>query len=307
MLCYEKLVKRPLLFHRMTGLTTEEFDALFDKFQSSWRMFVAKQFLSKERRRAYGGGRHTRLLSLEDKLLFILVYARHYPIMVVQGLFFDFEDSRACAWVHRLLPQLDQAMGFAHLRPRRGNGRSLEEILKECPELREFGFGLDGTERPTHRPKDKVKQKEEYSGKKKRHTKKNILLISLFNCLVLFLGKTQGGSVHDKTCTDEDNLRCNDPTIQVCTDLGLLGLKIGNATIVMPKKKPRGKELTDSDKEQNRAISSIRVRSEHANAGIKRNRSVADVCRNRKQDFSDLLMSVACGLHNLRVVHRQGF
>jgi len=39
---------------------------------------------------------------------------------------------------------------------------------------------------------------------------------------------------------------------------------------------------------------------EHALAGVKRSRTVKDVLRNTKENFSDLVMVVACGLHNLR-------
>lgn len=76
---------------------------------------------------------------------------------------------------------------------------------------------------------------------------------------------------------------------------------------ISPKKNTKFHKLSDSDKEQNRAISSIRVSVEHAIAGVKINRSVQDVYRNMADGMDDLLMSVACGLHNLRVVHRQGF
>ena len=44
---------------------------------------------------------------------------------------------------------------------------------------------------------------------------------------------------------------------------------------------------------------------EHALAGVKRSRSVKDVLRNTKEDFSDLAMAAACGLHNLRVQCRK--
>jgi hypothetical protein len=44
---------------------------------------------------------------------------------------------------------------------------------------------------------------------------------------------------------------------------------------------------------------------EHAISGIKRSRSVKDVLRNTKGGFSDLVMVIACGLHNLRVDHRK--
>jgi len=43
------------------------------------------------------------------------------------------------------------------------------------------------------------------------------------------------------------------------------------------------------------------VRVEQALAGVKRSRTVQDELRNTKASFSDLVMAVACGLHNLRV------
>jgi len=307
MFTFDKLSKRPRLFQRMTGLTLEEFICLLDKFRSSWQIFVQDEFLSKERIRVFGGGRHSRLLSLEDKLLFILIYTRIYPLMIVQGVFFGFEDSRACEWTKRLLPVLDRACGFSHVRPRRENGRSIEEILKEFPELKEFGITLDGVERAKRRPKNPEKLKSEYSGKKKRHTKKNVIVASPKNRFVLFLSHTRDGTTHDKRLIAEENLKCNDPTISACTDSGFQGLKIGNMKAVTPKKNTKFHKLSDSDKEQNKAISSVRVVAEHTIAGVKINRSVQDVYRNMTEGMDDLLMSVACGLHNLRVVHRQGF
>jgi hypothetical protein len=44
---------------------------------------------------------------------------------------------------------------------------------------------------------------------------------------------------------------------------------------------------------------------EHALAGVKRSRIVKDVLRNTKAEWSDLVMVVACGLHNLRVRYRK--
>jgi hypothetical protein len=49
----------------------------------------------------------------------------------------------------------------------------------------------------------------------------------------------------------------------------------------------------------------IRVRVEHALAGVKRCRIVKDVLRNTAEDVSDSVMEAACGLHNLRVEKRQ--
>jgi hypothetical protein len=49
----------------------------------------------------------------------------------------------------------------------------------------------------------------------------------------------------------------------------------------------------------------VRVKVEHALAGVKRSRIVKDVFRNTKDDCSDLVMVVACGLHNFRVRNRK--
>src|SRR5947199_8367497 len=71
------------------------------------------------------------------------------------------------------------------------------------------------------------------------------------------------------------------------------------------KKKPRGGELTAAEKRINRKLGRIRVRVEHALAGVKRCRIVKDVLLNAAEDVSDSDMEVACGLHNLRFETRQ--
>ena len=73
-----------------------------------------------------------------------------------------------------------------------------------------------------------------------------------------------------------------------------------------PKKKPRGRELTVEEKEQNSLISSMRIVVEHVICGVKRCRIVKDVFRNTRDKFADLVMEIACGLHNLRTSYRTG-
>ena len=52
-------------------------------------------------------------------------------------------------------------------------------------------------------------------------------------------------------------------------------------------------------------MASVRVKVEHALAGVKRCRIVKDVFRNTKDGDSDAAMEAACGLHNLRVRSRK--
>ena len=55
---------------------------------------------------------------------------------------------------------------------------------------------LDGTERPIQRPKNNKNQKKAYSGKKKRHTRKNIYLVNKEK-KILYLSPTKAGKIHD--------------------------------------------------------------------------------------------------------------
>lgn len=87
-------------------------------------------------------------------------------------------------------------------------------------------------------------------------------------------------------------------------DKAYVGLEIKDVNIIIPKKKPPKKELSEEDKEHNRLISSVRIVVEHVISGIKRCRIVKDVYRNTKLHFDDVVMALSCGLHNFRSHHR---
>ena len=307
MINYFVLSKKPKHFKRMTGITPEEFAVVLDKFRSAWDEYQREERAKRDDwQRKAGGGNTPRLKTLEDKLLFILVYVRMYPLWFLQGMLFGISESNSCIWGHRLLPILDKALGYAHVKPKRTRGRGLDELIREFPELKELGFLGDGVERPKRRPKDKGKQKSTYSGKKKRHTKKNLVITRPDTNEILYLGETQDGKMHDKTMIDQEELaihHCRDP-VPLGVDLGFLGLKVPGAKIIIPTKKPKGAELSSVQRSQNKSFSSIRIRVEHAIGGVKRNHSVSDIYRNIKDETDDLFMSVACGLHNLRVANR---
>src|SRR5205807_3141066 len=66
---------------------------------------------------------------------------------------------------------------------------------------------IDGTERRRQRPKNAEKQARHYSGKKKTHTDKNVVLTSAADEQVLFLSGTYPGATNDKRIADEAHLR----------------------------------------------------------------------------------------------------
>jgi hypothetical protein len=86
--------------------------------------------------------------------------------------------------------------------------------------------------------------------------------------------------------------------------MGFQGFILNGITIVQPKKTPPGAELTPPEKATNRAISSIRIRIEHAIGGVKRDRMVKDNIRLLKDGIRDTIMETCCGLHNFRLQYR---
>ena len=59
--------------------------------------------------------------------------------------------------------------------------------------------------------------------------------------------------------------------------------------------------MSVAEKWLNSLISGVRVVVEHVIAGVKRCRIVRDVLRLTQEGMSDMVMELACGLHNLRV------
>ena len=140
-------------------------------------------------------------------------------------------------------------------------------------------FIHDGVERPIRRPSDKVDRELYYSGKKKRHTLKNVLIIDEFGS-IHFLSDTYEGRVHDKCIADEAGYTLPNASM-LYQDAGFQGFNLPGVQMMQPKKKPRNGTLTPQEKEENRRISSVRVRIEHVIGDIKRYRIIHDIIRFR--------------------------
>jgi DDE superfamily endonuclease len=117
------------------------------------------------------------------------------------------------------------------------------------------------------------------------------------------LSATYEGKANDKSLADLEGYRLP-PGSYLYQDMGFQGFVLAGVTIVQPKKKPRGGELTPPEKATNRRISSIRIRIEHAIGGVKRYRIVKDKIRLLKDRIRDTVMETCCGLHNFRLQSR---
>jgi hypothetical protein len=252
MLSYHRLKHNPRVLRALTSLDPEEFDTLLLAFQQAWDAHVSEHYRQKEsRKRRYGGGRKPRLVTIEDKLLFILLYFKVYPLQEVIAQLFGMSQGRANEWIHTLSPLLERALGEAHCLPER-DPQHLKQVLALCASV---NFVIDGTERPVQRPTAPIEQKDQYSGKK-RHTVKNTLIADVEECLVRYLSETYPGRIHDKRIGDLEEPGFP-PDINLFQDTGFQGYHPPGVTIYQPKKKPKGGELTAAEKAENTLISSI--------------------------------------------------
>jgi hypothetical protein len=159
-----------------------------------------------------------------------------------------------------------------------------------------------GTARPIQRPKDPEEQQEYDRGKKKCHTRKNLLLINE-TCHVCFLSDTWEGKTSDTSIAELAGYTLP-PGSCLDQDQGFQGFVLPGITIVQPKKTPPGGELTPPEKATNRRISCSRIRIEHASGGVKRDRIVKDNIRLLKDGIRDSIMETCGGLHNFRLQYR---
>src|SRR5947209_4656789 len=92
----------------LTGLTLPEFRHLLSAFARSYGRFAfGDQTVAGQPRRNFpGSGRKAALSSPEQKLLFILVYLKTYPLQTLMGELFGLRQPAVNKWIHRLLPIL---------------------------------------------------------------------------------------------------------------------------------------------------------------------------------------------------------
>jgi hypothetical protein len=96
---------RPSEVLDLTSLTVDEFQRLVLPFEAAFQAHMARWRLDGRPRtaRQYTTYQNCPLPTPEDRLLFILVYLKTYPLQVVQGRLFGMGQSKAHQWIHVLL------------------------------------------------------------------------------------------------------------------------------------------------------------------------------------------------------------
>lgn len=294
------LLKHPELFQYVIGIKFNQFNELLPKFSLSLRKAENTKAHSKKRLREAGGGRKATLKTDFDKLFFVLFYYKTYPTFRFAQIVYGLDKRNIQLWVRFLAPVLFSALGYELSLKTRKKISKWDIWLEEYPELSEFI--VDCTERAVQRPCDNQTQQKYYSGKKKHHTVKNQILVSPRTRRILTVSNTAEGTIHDKKLLENDPLLLHLPENSVgLGDLGYMGTDDLNPRlkIILPQKKPPGKDLTDSQKANNKAISSIRVRVEHQFSYLKHFNILSGRFRGRlTQQNLDLPIKTLAAIYN---------
>lgn len=141
-----------------------------------------------------------------------------------------------------------------------------------------------------------------YSGKKKRHTVKNISIVDENGCTI-YLSPTLSGSVHDKRVADLEGISWLEGDATVLADLGFQGLNFVNEKISLrlPIKKKPNKDLSEKEKIENKKLASQRVSVEHSFSRTKQFRICSQVSRLQDILIRDAVMWLATSLNNFKL------
>lgn len=287
---YKTALNNPKNFKAITSLSIEEFQMLIPKFEEIVDDYFAKKtFSGKPRTRKYVPKKTNILPSIEDKLFFILIFMKNNILQELHAAHFDMTQDMCNKWIHILMP-LCLKLLEEHIPTTKIEDVDFKETV-----------AMDVTERGVQR--DIYEQEVYFSGKKKRHTIKNLAIVSLFG-IILFVSPTFEGTKHDKKIADMYKL----PTkVPILVDLGFYGMQKDYLNMIMPHKKPIKAELTPEQIKENQKIASKRIVVEHVFGSVKINRIVKDVCRLTKAGCRDLVFFIACGLHNYKLKLKNNF
>lgn len=162
---YDDVNDDPISLRAWTGMDRVEIEQILPTFELAWEEHRRTHHRPPtERKRALGAGRKSQLATPIDKLFFILVYFKTYPLQEVMATLFGMSQSQVNEWIHRLTAVLQATLGADLHLPAR-DAATLESVLAECAA---YTFAIDGTERPIQRSSDDMIQRQQYSGKKKR-------------------------------------------------------------------------------------------------------------------------------------------
>ena len=302
MLSYDRLSKKPLLFKSFTGLTEQEFDEIYNEITKRYKKHEIKRLSKRiDRQRYIGAGRPFKI-DLENRFLMILVYYRLYITYTLAGFLFDLDQSNICRDIQKIEGLIRSCIPIPQkIYNITKRLKTPEEVEKYFPGFLAF---TDCTEQQIPRPVDKQRKKIFYSGKKKKHTVKNQIMVNNRGYIIHKIGYKKGRR------HDYDVYKKNHPVIpkQVVNLVDLWYLDVETdfpeQLSALPYKKRYQEDISQEEKEYNKIHSKKRIVIEHTICRLKKYRIMRDVFRNKLRKYNKA-SDIVAGLINYRIMNQQ--
>lgn len=263
-------------FKRRYGVSRDTFNAMVKALHPLWR--ATPQLGTKPK------------LDLSDRVLVALEYWREYRTYFHINTNWGISESTVCRIVQWVEDRLMKTGSF------RLPGK--QQLVR--------GFGtpnvviVDVTE--TRIERAKRRQRAFYSGKQKDHTLKSQLVVDAHTQQIIctFFGK---GRRHDFKLFKASGIHFH-PLTESLQDKGYQGMQKLHVCCRLPRKKPRGGQLSAEDKAYNRRLARERIGVEHINRRLKVFRILSGRYRNRRRRFG-LRCNLIAALYNFELTLAQ--
>ncbi len=301
MLSYDRLSKKPLLFKSFTGLSVKQFDDIYGEIESKYTKHEIKRLSYRnDRERSIGAGRHFKL-DVKNRTIMVLVYYRLCITYTLMEFLFGLDQSNVCRGIQKMESLIKKCLPIPQkIYSVTRRLKSKEEVEKYFPGFLAF---IDCSEQEIPRPKNRQRRRLYYSGKRKKHTVKNLYTANQKGLIVYKTKRRQRGREHDYHIYKKNHPELPED-VERMYDLGFIGVQkdFPEQISSLPIKRKRNQTLTQEEEEYNRIHSKKRIVIEHALCRLKKYRIMSDVFRNRLRKY-DRVSDIVSGLVNYRIMN----
>jgi hypothetical protein len=247
---FDYIEKYPHRTKQILGISYEQLQSLLECARKRHKEIKTELQSQKTRINAPGGGRKELLLTNEQVCL-CLFYLRQMPTFQVLGMLFGISKTEANDTFHYWIPIIRDVLPSSLLEQVSNNEGDLlfvQEVLTS------FRLLVDSLEQPIYRHSDKKEQQKYFSGKKRQHTLKSLMIGIPEGKDIVEVEVGVPGPIADiklfrksQNKFDKSQSFSGDKAFQ------------GGKNITTPHKRKQKQELSQQQKDENRALSSNRI------------------------------------------------
>ena len=276
----------PHVFPRITGIQVEAFQHIVKENRIAWNRLQKKKKCR---------GRNSKVATLEERLMLLLLRYRSNMTFTLLGMFFDIDGSN----IYRILMQFESLL-VKKLHIEKDFSLTDENLKQVCQsdnntQKSDTVLVVDITAIKIQR---QLKSPNKfYSGKHKDFVVKVEILTYLDGKIVKISNLYSGRNHYFKIRMNEFKIS---PHIALIGDLGCFGYEKIHTKTVTPAKRKKSQKLSKEEKERKREISKPRIVIEHVFASMKRFKIIGSLYRDNLKKLHKIINIIA-GIHNLNI------